>query len=42
MRVEGVATTIPFHRKLLRDPAFVGASVHTRYIEQEFLAAGAS
>ena len=38
MRIEGVTTTIPFHRKLLRDPAFVGAGMYTRYIEQEFLA----
>jgi acetyl-CoA carboxylase biotin carboxylase subunit len=39
MRIEGVTTTIPFHKKLLRDPAFVGGRMYTRYIEQEFLAA---
>jgi acetyl-CoA carboxylase, biotin carboxylase subunit len=42
MRIEGVTTTIPFHRRLLRDPAFTGASMYTRYIEQEFLAAVAT
>jgi acetyl-CoA carboxylase biotin carboxylase subunit len=39
MRIEGVTTTIPFHRRLLREPAFVSARMDTRYIEQEFLAA---
>jgi acetyl-CoA carboxylase, biotin carboxylase subunit len=39
MRIEGVTTTIPFHRKLLRDRAFASAGMYTRYIEQEFLAA---
>jgi biotin carboxylase len=38
MRIEGVATTIPFHQKLMRDRAFVAAAMHTRYIEQAFLA----
>ena len=39
LRIEGVRTTIPFHRKLMRDPVFTGAGMYTRYIEQEFLAA---
>jgi acetyl-CoA carboxylase biotin carboxylase subunit len=39
MSIVGVTTTIPFHRQLMRDPAFVDASMYTRYIEQEFLAA---
>ena len=38
MRIEGVTTTIPFHKKLLRDPAFVGGRMYTCYVEQEFLA----
>ena len=42
MQIDGVTTTISFHRKLLRDPAFTGASMYTRYIEQEFLAAVAT
>ncbi len=40
MVVEGLATVLPFHRTILRDPAFVGDdngfSVHTRWIETEF------
>jgi acetyl-CoA/propionyl-CoA/long-chain acyl-CoA carboxylase, biotin carboxylase, biotin carboxyl carrier protein len=38
--VEGLATVIPFHRAIVRDPAFVGTengfSVHTRWIETEW------
>ncbi|HEX4700896.1 MAG TPA: acetyl/propionyl/methylcrotonyl-CoA carboxylase subunit alpha [Pseudonocardiaceae bacterium] len=38
--VEGMATVLPFHRAVVRDPAFVGDehgfSVHTRWIETEF------
>ncbi len=38
--VEGLATVIPFHRAVLRDPAFVGDAdgftVHTRWIETEW------
>ncbi|WP_431929457.1 acetyl/propionyl/methylcrotonyl-CoA carboxylase subunit alpha [Amycolatopsis tucumanensis] len=40
MVVEGMATVLPFHRVIVRDPAFVGDedgfSVHTRWIETEF------
>jgi len=40
MVVEGMATVLPFHRVIVRDPAFVGAedgfTVHTRWIETEF------
>ncbi|NHD19057.1 MULTISPECIES: acetyl/propionyl/methylcrotonyl-CoA carboxylase subunit alpha [unclassified Actinopolyspora] len=39
MTVEGIATVLPFHRVVLRDPAFTGAdgfTVHTRWIETEF------
>ncbi|WP_116114780.1 acetyl/propionyl/methylcrotonyl-CoA carboxylase subunit alpha [Amycolatopsis ruanii] len=40
MIVEGMATVLPFHRVIVRDPAFVGDedgfSVHTRWIETEF------
>ncbi len=40
MVVEGLPTVLPFHRTVLRDPAFVGDdtgfSVHTRWIETEF------
>ncbi|MEU5691104.1 acetyl/propionyl/methylcrotonyl-CoA carboxylase subunit alpha [Actinosynnema sp. NPDC020468] len=38
--VEGMATVVPFHRLIVRDPAFVGTdegfAVHTRWIETEF------
>ncbi|WP_129840823.1 biotin carboxylase N-terminal domain-containing protein [Streptomyces sp. RFCAC02] len=45
-RVEGMATVIPFHRVVVRDPAFAPEvtgregepfSVHTRWIETEFV-----
>ncbi|MCR3722668.1 MULTISPECIES: acetyl/propionyl/methylcrotonyl-CoA carboxylase subunit alpha [Prauserella salsuginis group] len=40
MVAEGIATVLPFHRTILRDPAFIGDgktfSVHTRWIETEF------
>ena len=38
--VEGIATVIPFHRAVVRDPAFTsgaeGFAVHTRWIETDF------
>ncbi len=38
--VEGMPTVIPFHRRVLADPAFTGSDggfrVHTRWIETEF------
>ncbi len=42
MQVEGLATLLPFHRKVVRDPAFAPTSadepftVHNRWIETEF------
>jgi acetyl-CoA/propionyl-CoA/long-chain acyl-CoA carboxylase, biotin carboxylase, biotin carboxyl carrier protein len=40
MVVEGMATVLPFHRVIVRDPAYVGDgtafAVHTRWIETEF------
>ena len=40
MVVEGMATVLPFHRAVVRDPAFLGDgksfAVHTRWIETEF------
>jgi acetyl-CoA/propionyl-CoA carboxylase biotin carboxyl carrier protein len=38
MVVEGIATALPFHRLVVRDPAFTDAPfrVHTRWIETEF------
>jgi acetyl-CoA/propionyl-CoA carboxylase, biotin carboxylase, biotin carboxyl carrier protein len=39
MVAEGMATVLPFHRRVVRDPAFTGEdgfTVHTRWIETEF------
>jgi acetyl-CoA/propionyl-CoA carboxylase biotin carboxyl carrier protein len=38
MVVEGMATALPFHREVLRDPAFTSEpfAVHTRWIETEW------
>jgi acetyl-CoA/propionyl-CoA carboxylase, biotin carboxylase, biotin carboxyl carrier protein len=40
MVVEGMATVLPFHRAIVRDPAYIGDgerfTVHTRWIETEF------
>src|SRR5690606_15784046 len=37
-RVEGVATVLPFHRSVVRDPAFTAEpfTIHTRWIETEW------
>ncbi|MEV4704125.1 biotin carboxylase N-terminal domain-containing protein [Actinoplanes sp. NPDC049316] len=36
--IEGIATVLPFHRLVVRDPAFTGEpfTVHTRWIETEW------
>jgi acetyl-CoA/propionyl-CoA carboxylase biotin carboxyl carrier protein len=38
MQVDGMATLLPFHRKLVQDPAFTSEpfTVHNRWIETEF------
>jgi acetyl-CoA/propionyl-CoA carboxylase, biotin carboxylase, biotin carboxyl carrier protein len=38
MQVEGMATLLPFHRKVVKDPAFTAEpfTVHNRWIETEF------
>jgi acetyl/propionyl-CoA carboxylase alpha subunit len=36
-KIEGVATTIPFHLAELDDPKFVNADTYTTYIEAEFM-----
>jgi acetyl-CoA carboxylase biotin carboxylase subunit len=33
MKVDGIRTNIPFHEKLLNDPAFVRGDVHTKFLE---------
>ncbi|MEV6345778.1 biotin carboxylase N-terminal domain-containing protein [Actinoplanes sp. NPDC051851] len=37
--IEGIATVLPFHRAVVRDPAFTGEpfTVHTRWIETEWV-----
>jgi acetyl-CoA carboxylase biotin carboxylase subunit len=32
--IDGVATTVPFHRQLMDDPAYVDYSVTTTFIDQ--------
>jgi acetyl-CoA carboxylase biotin carboxylase subunit len=32
-RIEGVKTTVPLHRRILRSPAFRAGDVHTRFLE---------
>ena len=32
LRIEGIATTVPFHQQLLRDPAFVDGAMDTKYV----------
>ncbi|PZM79089.1 MAG: carbamoyl phosphate synthase [Candidatus Melainabacteria bacterium] len=36
-KIEGVATTIPFHLAELEDPKFVNADTYTTYVESEFM-----
>ncbi len=38
MQVDGIATLLPFHRRVVRDPAFTSEpfQVHNRWIETEF------
>jgi acetyl-CoA carboxylase biotin carboxylase subunit len=35
--IEGVKTTIPLAKRILRDPNFVAGTVHTKYVEQSML-----
>jgi acetyl-CoA/propionyl-CoA carboxylase, biotin carboxylase, biotin carboxyl carrier protein len=37
-RIEGIATTIPFHRAFLAHDTFAKGAVYTRFVEDEFLA----
>ena len=36
LRIEGIATTIPFHRRILREPAFVDGSMDTKFVERNW------
>lgn len=32
--VEGIKTTVPFHKRMMRDPGFVSGDVDTKYVER--------
>jgi acetyl-CoA carboxylase biotin carboxylase subunit len=32
--VEGIATTIPLHRRLIQEPRFLAGELHTRFVEE--------
>jgi acetyl-CoA carboxylase biotin carboxylase subunit len=36
--IGGIETTLPFHRRLLADPRFLQGDVHTRWVEETFMA----
>ncbi len=40
MRIEGVSTTISFHRSILKNPAFLKGDIYTTFIEDEFYRGG--
>jgi acetyl-CoA carboxylase biotin carboxylase subunit len=33
-RIDGITTTIPFHRRIMADPNFINGTVHTNYLDQ--------
>ncbi|MBE3138744.1 MAG: acetyl-CoA carboxylase biotin carboxylase subunit, partial [Actinobacteria bacterium] len=35
-RIEGIKTTIPFHKKILSNKNFKAGNIHTHFIEEEF------
>jgi acetyl-CoA carboxylase biotin carboxylase subunit len=34
-QIEGLATTIPFHKRLLRHPVFISGDTYTRFLQEE-------
>jgi acetyl-CoA carboxylase biotin carboxylase subunit len=34
-QIEGLATTIPFHKRLLRHPGFISGDTYTRFLQEE-------
>ena len=40
--IEGIQTTIPLHRRIIRDPHFIEARVDTTWMEREFMPARAA
>jgi acetyl-CoA carboxylase biotin carboxylase subunit len=41
MRIEGIRSTLPFHRRVLRDPKFRSGVYDTRYVDEFFAAPAA-
>jgi acetyl-CoA carboxylase biotin carboxylase subunit len=39
-QIEGLATTIPFHKRLLRHPGFISGDTYTRFLQEEAEALG--
>lgn len=35
--IEGINTTIPFHKEILKDPTFLSGEIYTNYVEKEFM-----
>ena len=35
--IEGICTTIPFHKQLIQDPNFIENNYHTSYLEKSFI-----
>jgi acetyl-CoA carboxylase, biotin carboxylase subunit len=40
LRIEGIKTTAPFHKKVLSHATFVEGNVDTKFVERTFLAEG--
>jgi acetyl-CoA carboxylase biotin carboxylase subunit len=38
LRIEGIETTVPFHKQMLRDSTFVEGGIDTTYVERMSLA----
>ncbi|TWT64835.1 acetyl-CoA carboxylase biotin carboxylase subunit [Allorhodopirellula solitaria] len=36
LQVEGISTTVPFHQWILKDEAFLGGSVDTKYVDRAY------
>jgi acetyl-CoA carboxylase biotin carboxylase subunit len=34
--IEGIKTTIPYHKQLLKDPNFINGNFNTSYLEKSF------
>ncbi|GAG74596.1 unnamed protein product, partial [marine sediment metagenome] len=34
-RIEGIKTTIPFYKKIIKNKNFISGNIHTHFIEEE-------